>query len=96
MVFNKNKMSIYDMFSNQKQIDSQSFYNVFLNFLMKWSAREYVTDTEQKSLEQTADMRLVRRDVRNVKYSSIGKENIVLAVDMFLEQNPKERKPDIG
>ena len=28
---------------------SQSFYNAFSDFVMKWSAREYVTDTGQAS-----------------------------------------------
>ena len=62
--------------------DSESFYNVFLNFLMKWSAREYVTDTGQKNLEQAADTREARRDAHSVRYSSIGMEDTVHAVDM--------------
>ena len=37
--------------------------------LMKWSAREYVTGTGLKSLEQTADMRQVRSGVHSVRFS---------------------------
>ena len=56
---------------------------------MKWSAREYVIDIKQKNLEQTAGMMQAKKDAPSVKFSSIGKEDIVHVVDLHLEQDQR-------
>jgi len=64
--------------------DFESIYNAFLDFLVKWSAREYVTDTGQAShLGLMAGTKKDKKDAQYVRFSSIGKANIVLAADTF-------------
>ena len=49
--------------------DSESFYDAFLDFLMKWSAGGYVTDIGQKSLACTEGMMQARKDAHNMRFS---------------------------
>ena len=54
---------------------------MYFQTLMKWSARESVTDTNQASrLEQAAGTNLGRKDVRFVKSLFIGTASTVRVV----------------
>ena len=67
---------------------------MYFQTFVKWPAREYVIDTGQKSLEQTADMRQVKNDVQHVRFSSTGKAITVHVVDLHLEQDPRAQTQD--
>ena len=49
---------------------------------MKWSAREHVTDTEQKSLACTEDTMQAKNVAHNVRFLSTGMVSTVLVADM--------------
>ena len=56
---------------------------------MKWSARGYVTDTRQKSLEQAAGMPQVRNGVPTVKSLFIGDGKYCPCCDYVLRTKPR-------
>jgi len=64
-------------------IFSQSFYSVSSDFLVKWSAKEHVRDTGQKSLACTEGMIQAKSVAHNVRFLSIGMENTVHAADVY-------------
>ncbi len=49
---------------------------------MKWSAREHVIDTRQKSLACTEDTMQAKNDAHSVRFSSVGMVNTARAVGM--------------